>query len=76
MRLGRLQDYLKEKGWNYRYTEEDGCGSLDWEYRGIIYHVWEFSGNGAESNVRSAGKMEDYFDDYEAQIIKVMEDWK
>lgn len=42
MRLQQIQNVLREKGWNYRYTEEDGCGSIDFEYRGVGYHVWEF----------------------------------
>ncbi len=76
MRLEKLQDYLRQRGWEYQYMEEDGCGSLEWEYRGMMYHVWEFSKDGAESNVRNAGKMEDYTGDYEAKIQKVIEEWK
>ena len=33
MRLQKVQDELKEKGWDYRYTEEAGLGSIDFEYR-------------------------------------------
>lgn len=50
MRLEKLQDYLHRRGWEYQYTEEAGCGSIDWEYRGLMYHVWEFSKDSAESN--------------------------
>ena len=28
MRLQRIQSYLKEKGWPFQYTEEDGLGSV------------------------------------------------
>lgn len=42
MRLEKLQNLLKEKGFPYTYTEEDQCGSVDFEYRGVAYHVWEF----------------------------------
>ena len=78
MRLQRLQDYLKEKDWPFRYTEEDGLGSVDFEYRGIGYHVWEFQedGYGAESNVRDGGRQEEYRGDYEEEILRVMEGWK
>ena len=42
MRLKKLQKFLEEKSFLYHYTEEDGMGSIDFEYRGIAYHVWEF----------------------------------
>ena len=32
MRLERVQSLLKEKGFPFTYTEEEGCGSLDFEY--------------------------------------------
>ena len=76
MRLEKLQDYLRRKGWKYCYTEESGCGSIDWEYRGLMYHVWEFSEDSAESNVRMAGKMEDYSGCYEEKIIEIIEGWR
>lgn len=78
MRLQRIQSYLKEKGWPFQYTEEDGLGSVDFEYRGIVYHVWEFQedGYGAESNVREGGRQEEYRGDYEEEILRVMEGWK
>ena len=59
MRLEKLQAYLQDKGQEYQYTEEDGCGSIDWEHRGLMYHAWEFPESCAESNVRIAGKMEE-----------------
>ena len=31
MRLEKLQAYLRDKGQEYQYTEEDGCGGIDWE---------------------------------------------
>ena len=40
MRLEKIQAYLKEKQWNYEYTEEDGLGSIDFEHRGLSYHIW------------------------------------
>ena len=42
MRLEKIQKVLKEKNFPYTYTEEDGCGSIDFEYRGVVYHVWNF----------------------------------
>ena len=77
MRLQKVQDELKEKGWEYRYTEEAGLGSIDFEYRGISYHIWEFDedGLGAESNIRTAGRTEDFTGpDYEEQIVKLVKE--
>lgn len=78
MRLERIQKELEKRGWEYRYTEEDGCGSLDFEYRGVGYHVWEFEdqGWGAETNVRSGGRSEDILGDYEEKIIRILETWE
>lgn len=43
--------------------------------KGLMYYVWEFPEGGAESNVKAAGRMEDYFGDYEEKIIEVIEGW-
>ena len=61
MRLEKIQKKLKDMRLEFRYTEVDGCGSLDFEYRGVGYHVWEFEENGfgAETNVRNGGQSED-----------------
>ena len=32
MRLKKLQAYLRDKGQEYQYTEEDGCGRFSWVY--------------------------------------------
>ena len=77
MRLQKVQDALREKGWEYRYTEEAGLGSIDFEYRGISYHIWEFDedGLGAESNIRTAGRTEDFTGpDYEEQIVQLVKE--
>ena len=77
MILKKLQEYLRSKGWKYQYTEEDGCGSVDFEYRGINYHVWEFpDGEGAESNVKDGGRQEEFAEGYEEEILAIMKDWK
>ena len=41
MRLQKVQEALNTKKIPFEYTEEDGCGSIDWEHRGLMYHVWE-----------------------------------
>lgn len=77
MRLEKLQEYLHSKGWEFHYTEEDGCGSVDFTYRGINYHVWEFpDGEGAQSNVKDGGRQDDFLGNYEEDIIGVIDSWK
>ena len=69
--------YLKEKQWNYEYTEEDGLGSIDFEHRGLSYHIWELEdgGYGAETNVRTVGRQEDIMGNYEQEIIEILKTW-
>ena len=78
MRLEKTREYLSSKGFQYEYTEEDNCGSIDFEYRGIFYHIWEFppEERGAESNVRGGGRHEEFYGDYEDEIIDIMKEWK
>ena len=77
MRLTRIRTYLEQKGIGHSYFEEDGCGSIDFLHRGLSYHIWEFpeEEQGAESNVRTAGRMEVFSGDYEGQILAVLESW-
>lgn len=77
MRLVKLQQVLKEKNFPFTYAEEDGCGSIDFEYRGVAYHVWEFHEEewGAESNVKNMGRHEDMYGDYEKEIIALISGW-
>lgn len=79
LRLQRLQKVLKDKGFPYTYVEEDGCGSVNFEYRGVVYHVWEFCEDGvwgAETNVRNIGRHEDLCGDYEEKILELIDQWK
>ncbi|MGI6019716.1 MAG: kinase [Marvinbryantia sp.] len=77
MRLEKLQQFMKAKNLPFTYTEEKELGSIDFEYRGLNYHIWEFEdgGYGAESNVRNAGRTEDFSGDYETIIMDIMRDW-
>ena len=43
MRLKKIQEALKTKNIIFTYTEEDNCGSLDFQFRGLRYHIWEFA---------------------------------
>ena len=77
MRLMKIREYLNHKGISHRYFEEDGCGSIDFLYKGLSYHIWEFpeEEQGAESNVRSAGKMDVYGENYEQEILDILQTW-
>lgn len=78
MRLKKIQEYLEHRGWEFQYTEEDGLGSVDFEHRGLNYHIWEFEDGeirGAETNLRTSGRTEDVTGDYETEMIRIMETW-
>lgn len=78
MRLGKIQEALKQKNIQFAYTEEDGCGSLDFQFRGLRYHIWEFQDNdewGVETNVKLAGRSEDILGDYETEIAELILSW-
>lgn len=77
MRLERIQAHLKKAGITYRYIEEDDCGSIDFIHRGLSYYIWEYPApeRGAESNVRTAGRGEDFEGDYEDQILAILKTW-
>ena len=77
MRLEKVQEALKTKNIHYEYTEENGCGSLDFMFRGLRFHVWEYEDRvwGAETNVFEAGRSQDIEGDYEEIISKEILAW-
>lgn len=77
MRLEKVQDALNKKNIKFEYTEEDGCGSLDFMFRGLKFHVWEYEDNGwgAETNIYAAGRSEDIDGDYEEKISAEILSW-
>lgn len=77
MRLNRIQDFLRQRNMPYQYWEEDDCGSIAFIHKGLSYHVWEYPApeRGADSNVRTAGRSEDFDGDYEEQILAIMQTW-
>ena len=77
MRLEKVQEALKTKNIHYEYTEENGCGSLDFMFRGLRFHVWEYEDRvwGAETNVFEAGRSQDIEGDYEEIIYKEILSW-
>ncbi|MDO4262482.1 MAG: kinase [Eubacteriales bacterium] len=76
--LTRVLALIRERGWKYRSCREDGCDSIDFEYRGVPYHIWEFCDGewGVETNVRHGGRSEDLTGDYEEQLLEIMKDWR
>ena len=77
MRLEKIQTHLKNAGVAYHYHEDDDCGSIDFVHRGLSYHIWEYPApeRGAQSNVRTAGRGEDFEGDYEQQILDILRSW-
>ena len=77
MRLEKIQNQLKEMGIHIKYVEEDDCGSINFIHRGLSYYIWEFPApeRGAESNVRTAGRGEDFEADYEDTILEILKTW-
>ncbi len=75
MALTKIREFLNSRGMQHTYFEEDSCASIDFLHRGLSYHIWEFppEDQGAESNVRTAGRMEVYSGEYEAQILAILE---
>lgn len=77
MRLTNIQAFLKQKGIAFRYHEENDCGSIDFIHSGLSYHIWEYPEpeRGADSNVRTAGRSEDFGEDYEEAILAILRSW-
>ena len=77
MRLNIVQEALKKKKIKYEYTEIDGCGSIDFLFRGLKFHVWEYEDRewGAETNIYEAGRSQDIEGDYEEAIAKEILSW-
>lgn len=78
MRLQKTREYVEQRGWKFTFSEISGLGNLTFEYKGLRYYVWEFLDGeyGAESNVRTTGKLEDFTSDYEEDILTILRQWK
>lgn len=78
MRLEAIQQFLKERNYTFSYTEEDGCGSIDFIDRGLSYHIWEYGddeGNpcGIETNLMHAGHMEEIEGEYGDKVLEMLQ---
>ena len=77
--FARVLAFLEEKGWKYSHCCEDDCGSIDFEYRGVPYHIWEFHDGdewGVETNIRHGGRSEELTGDYETELLEIMKEWQ
>lgn len=77
MRLAKIQEFLKQKGIAFRYSQEGDCGSIEFLRSGLSYHIWEYPEpeRGADSNVRTAGRSEDFGENYEEAILEILRKW-
>lgn len=77
MRLEKIQSFLKDRAMAYQYWEENDCGSIAFLHKGLSYHIWEYPEpeRGAESNVRTAGRGEDFEGNYEEAILEILKTW-
>lgn len=78
MRLCNIQQFLHGQRIAFHYEEEDECGSLEFEYRGLRYHIWEYPPpeRGAASNIRNAGRSEEYEGEYEKELLDILRSWE
>ena len=65
MRLKKVQKALETKNINYEYTEENGCGSIDFMFRGLRFHIWEYEAVSGELR-------QTYLKQAEARILRVL----
>ena len=74
MHMPEIQSVLKEKSISFSYVEEDNCGSIDFEHRGLRYHIWEYAYEadpvGVETNLRYAGRDEEIEGDYDSVLAE------
>ena len=78
MRLLSIQNFLREHRIDFTYNEENDAGSIDFMYRGIAYHIWEYPApeRGAAANIRNIGRQNDYEDNYEDQLLEDLKHWE
>lgn len=77
MRLTRIQEHLTQRKIPFQYWEDNDCGSITFLHKGLSYHIWEYPEpeRGADSNVRTTGRSEEFDGDYEEEILKILRTW-
>ncbi len=76
--LAKIQKALQAKRIEFSYVEEDGCASIDFQFRGLRYHIWEFEDEGewgVETNVYIAGRSQEILGDYDEEISQLILGW-
>ena len=78
MRLEKVRRQLSSMGIPFEYTEDDDCGSIDFEHKGLRYNIWEYPApeRGAQSNIRSTGRQEDFGENYEEELVNILKGWR
>ncbi len=78
MRLQNIQTYLQSRDVAFTYWEDNDCGSIQFYHRGLSYHIWEYPApeRGAASNLRTAGRDEDFEGDYEQALLEILRSWE
>ena len=78
MCLAGIQQFLKDRHLSFQYWEEDDCGSIEFDHRGLHYHIWEFlkPERGAQNIVRIAGRSEEFGHNYEEAILEIFTTWE
>ncbi len=78
MRLQNIQTYLQSRDVAFTYWEDNDCGSIQFYHRGLSYHIWEYPApeRGAASNLRTAGRDEDFEGNYEQALLEILRSWE
>lgn len=78
MRLARIQEYMRSMGYPFSYWEADDCGTIEFDHRGLHYHIWEYPEpeRGAEANLATAGRSIEYTGDYETELLNILKSWE
>ena len=78
MHLTKTKAALEEKDIHYTSRMEDDCESIEFLFRGIPYHIWEFHDGdvwGVEANVHNTGRSEDVTGDYDSILAAEIATW-
>ena len=74
MHMPQIQSVLNEKKITFSYTEEDNCGSIDFEHRGLQELSYLVRSDvepvGVETNLRYAGRDEEIEGDYDTILAE------
>ena len=67
----------KQRKFIMNIQRKNGCGSIDFMFRGLRFHIWEYEDRvwGAETNVFEAGRSQDIEGDYEEIISREILSW-